>query len=151
MVIHDCTWMPRDLRCISFFMSLTLPDAASRAFDGTHPLLTQVPPISWPSIIAVFIPCMSRPCLTFNAIGWRFLLRHSALLRWCILHPTLHLQEQGNRCYVRLLKMIRGLELNATMLITSPKKENPKPQTDINLVQSSLTKTDQTCCPNQEF
>jgi hypothetical protein len=60
------TWMPIALRCISFFMSRTRPDAASSALDGTQPRLTHVPPMSWPSTTATFMPC-STAC---SAAPW---------------------------------------------------------------------------------
>lgn len=44
------------LRCISFCISRMRPDAASSALEGTHPRFTQVPPMSWPSITATFMP-----------------------------------------------------------------------------------------------
>lgn len=43
--------------CISFFISRTRPDAASSALEGTQPRLTHVPPMSWPSMTATFMPC----------------------------------------------------------------------------------------------
>ena len=48
--------MPMDFMCMVFCSSRTLPEAASRALEGTQPLLTQVPPMSCPSITAVFSP-----------------------------------------------------------------------------------------------
>jgi hypothetical protein len=50
------TWMPIALRCISFCISRTRPDAASSALLGTQPRFTQVPPMSWPSMTATFMP-----------------------------------------------------------------------------------------------
>lgn len=51
------TWMPMDFMCASFFISRMRPEAASSALEGTQPRFTQVPPMSWPSITATFMPC----------------------------------------------------------------------------------------------
>mmetsp|Transcript_17770 Transcript_17770/g.42715 ORF Transcript_17770/g.42715 Transcript_17770/m.42715 type:complete len:224 (-) Transcript_17770:340-1011(-) len=59
------TVTPRALRWCAFRSSRTRPDAANRAFDGTQPLLTHVPPTSPPVRIAVFRPlptaCSAAP------------------------------------------------------------------------------------------
>mmetsp|Transcript_47433 Transcript_47433/g.92567 ORF Transcript_47433/g.92567 Transcript_47433/m.92567 type:complete len:223 (-) Transcript_47433:227-895(-) len=47
------TRMPRASRWLASRMSRTRPDAASRAFEGTHPRFTQVPPTSLPAKTAV--------------------------------------------------------------------------------------------------
>jgi hypothetical protein len=55
---EECsTWMPMAFRCIVFCISRTRPEAARSALEGTQPLFTQVPPMSWPSITAVLRPC----------------------------------------------------------------------------------------------
>lgn len=71
------TWMPRDLRWAASFISRTRPDAASSALDGTQPRLTQVPPMSCPSITATFRPCSHMDgCIegrteAEQAAGWK--------------------------------------------------------------------------------
>ena len=49
------TSMPSILRWSAFFMSRTRPEAARSALEGTQPRFTQVPPMSPPSMMAVFI------------------------------------------------------------------------------------------------
>ncbi len=53
------------LRCMLFCSSRTRPDAARSAFEGTQPLFTHVPPMSWPSMTAVLRPC--RLCAVSSA------------------------------------------------------------------------------------
>lgn len=55
------------LRCMLFCRSLTRPEAARSAFEGTQPLFTHVPPMSWPSITATFRPCMDLS--RFSSVG----------------------------------------------------------------------------------
>lgn len=50
------TLIPILSKWCSSFISLTLPDAARSALDGTHPRFTQVPPTSLPENTAVFNP-----------------------------------------------------------------------------------------------
>ena len=51
------TEMPTDLRWCAFLSSLTLPEAASSALEGTQPRFTQVPPMSCPSTMPTLRPC----------------------------------------------------------------------------------------------
>lgn len=46
-----------DLRWCAFLSSLTLPEAASSALEGTQPRFTQVPPMSCPSTMPTLRPC----------------------------------------------------------------------------------------------
>eukprot|EP00983_Pelagomonas_calceolata_P032834 1028423-Pelagomonas_calceolata.AAC.2 len=53
-------------RCCWFLNSRTRPAAARSALEGTQPRFTQVPPMSWPSMTATFMPCRAykgwQPC-----------------------------------------------------------------------------------------
>ena len=51
------TCMPKAFMWCSSWSSLMRPLTAKRALDGTQPLFTHVPPITSPSMIAVFRPC----------------------------------------------------------------------------------------------
>ena len=55
-------WMPKPARCLASASSRTRPLAASNALEGTQPRLTQVPPMSRDSMIAVRRP-WSAACL----------------------------------------------------------------------------------------
>ena len=50
------TSMPSIFRWSASFISRTRPEAASSALEGTQPRFTHVPPMTPPSMMAVFIP-----------------------------------------------------------------------------------------------
>ena len=53
---------------MAFLRSLTRPEAASRALEGTQPLFTQVPPMSWPSMTATLSPCSTLQSLKLEVM-----------------------------------------------------------------------------------
>lgn len=91
---EECnTWMPMAFRCISFCSSRTRPEAARSALEGTQPLFTQVPPMSWPSITAVLRPCS----YTQNMLTSLLAHKNGFLLGGTYRRHCQEIQQQGLR------------------------------------------------------